>query len=152
MRVYLIQHGKAKSKEEDPARGLTEEGREETRKIAGFFGKKSPEVYVVWHSGKQRARETAEILAEGLGIPRRIMEHSNLAPMDDVKRAARELEGMEHNVVVAGHLPFLSRLTGFLLTGNEEMEPLKFYNSGMVCIEKTETGWQLQWAVTPDFF
>lgn len=152
MRVYLIQHGKAKSKEEDPARGLTVEGREETGQMAEALGKVNPEVYVVWQSGKLRARQTAEILAEGLGIPQRIMEHSNLSPMDDVKIVAGELKGLGHNIAISGHLPFLSRLAGLLLTGSEAAEPIRFRNSGVVCIERNEDGWQLQWAVTPDFF
>ncbi len=33
MRIYLVQHGKAKSKEEDPERSLTIEGIEESTQI-----------------------------------------------------------------------------------------------------------------------
>jgi len=152
MRVYLIQHGKAKSKEEDPERGLSEEGLHETRRTAEAFGRMDPEVYVVWHSGKLRARQTAEIVAEALGIPKRIMEHSNLAPMDDVRIVAKELEGSGHNIAITGHLPFLSKLAGILLTGRDGPEPVQFRNSGIVCLELGEKGWNLPWAVTPDFF
>ena len=31
MRAYLVQHGKAKSAEEDPNRGLTDEGRKDRK-------------------------------------------------------------------------------------------------------------------------
>ena len=34
MRLYLVQHGAAKSEQEDPQRGLTDEGRRTVEKIA----------------------------------------------------------------------------------------------------------------------
>ncbi len=34
MQVYLVQHGLAKSKEEDPARPLTAAGRDEVERVA----------------------------------------------------------------------------------------------------------------------
>ena len=35
MRLYLVQHGEAKSEAEDPERSLTMRGEEETKKISG---------------------------------------------------------------------------------------------------------------------
>ena len=37
MHVYLVQHGKAKTTEEDPTRGLSDEGREDLEHIANFL-------------------------------------------------------------------------------------------------------------------
>jgi phosphohistidine phosphatase len=37
MKLYLVQHGKAKSKEEDPDRPLSMDGLEETKKVASFL-------------------------------------------------------------------------------------------------------------------
>jgi len=37
MRVYLVQHGKAKPAEEDPGRGLTGEGYAEVKQVADFL-------------------------------------------------------------------------------------------------------------------
>ena len=37
MRVYLVQHGQAKSEEEDPQRGLTDKGIGEVEKVADFL-------------------------------------------------------------------------------------------------------------------
>jgi phosphohistidine phosphatase len=34
MKLYLVQHGEAKSEEEDPERSLTIRGEEETRKVS----------------------------------------------------------------------------------------------------------------------
>ena len=63
MRLYLVQHGQAKSEELDPQRGLTEQGVQDVERLAAFLKPLSLAVQVVWHSGKTRAAQTAEILA-----------------------------------------------------------------------------------------
>jgi phosphohistidine phosphatase len=37
MKLYLVQHGEAKREEEDPSRSLTENGRIEVERVAGFL-------------------------------------------------------------------------------------------------------------------
>ena len=63
MRVYLVQHGKAKPAEEDPSRGLTGEGYAEVKQIADFLAGLRITVSLIQHSGKKRAEETAHLLA-----------------------------------------------------------------------------------------
>jgi len=65
LRVYLVRHGKAKSKEEDPERHLTERGAEEVRRVARFLAAAGIQVSKILHSGKTRARQTAEISNQG---------------------------------------------------------------------------------------
>ena len=59
MRIYLVQHGKAKPAEEDPARGLSEEGYLEVKQVADFLAGLRITVSLIQHSGKKRAEETA---------------------------------------------------------------------------------------------
>ena len=66
MELYLVQHGEAKSKTEDPQRPLTKRGRDEVQRVAAFAAKAGLKVSQVRHSGKRRAEETASILAERL--------------------------------------------------------------------------------------
>ncbi len=44
MAYYLVQHGKAHSKEDDPEQGLTEEGIQETLKIAQLLLSKTSKI------------------------------------------------------------------------------------------------------------
>ena len=37
MKIYLVQHAKAASKDADPERSLTEEGRSDIQKVADFI-------------------------------------------------------------------------------------------------------------------
>jgi len=63
MRLYLVQHGKAKSKDEDPDRPLTDQGRNDIKKVAVFLAENAGlKVTSIYHSGKTRARQTAEVL------------------------------------------------------------------------------------------
>ena len=63
MAVYLVQHGKSLTKTEDPGKGLSVDGQRETKHIAGVAKEYQVGVSRIVHSGKKRARETAEILA-----------------------------------------------------------------------------------------
>ena len=54
MKLYLIQHGEAKSEAEDPERSLTSRGEEETRKISGVAKRLSIYPSRIYHSGKKR--------------------------------------------------------------------------------------------------
>ena len=66
MFLYLVQHGEALTKEADPDRPLSEAGRANVEHLAGFLAGRSLRVARVLHSGKTRARQTAEILAAAL--------------------------------------------------------------------------------------
>ena len=57
MNLYLVQHGEAKTKAEDPDRALTDTGKELSEKTACFAAEQA-RVYVdaVFHSGKIRHR------------------------------------------------------------------------------------------------
>jgi phosphohistidine phosphatase SixA len=67
MRVYLVQHGESKSEEEDPQRRLTGEGVRNVQKVAQFLRPLGLKLAAIWHSDKDRARQTAEILAGAVG-------------------------------------------------------------------------------------
>ncbi|MCZ6522899.1 MAG: histidine phosphatase family protein, partial [Alphaproteobacteria bacterium] len=62
MRLYLVQHGEALAKEVDAERRLSADGRRDVRRLAEFLAKSGLRVRKVLHSGKARARETAELL------------------------------------------------------------------------------------------
>ena len=66
--IYLVQHGEAKSKEEDPARSLTEKGRRDVEKVAVWAAQTGLRIEQIRHSGNRRAAETAEIFAEKLNL------------------------------------------------------------------------------------
>lgn len=150
MRLYLMQHGHAKSKEEDPDRPLTEQGRTEVEWVASFLARGAEGRRVrVLHSGKSRARETAELLAASLDEAT-VEETDGLAPMDDPQVWGHRAGALDEGAVLVGHLPHLARLASLLLSGDPDRDLVAFSNGGLVCLDRRDDGgWTLRWSVIP---
>ena len=65
MKLYLVQHGDALAKDIDADRPLSEKGQSDVKRIASFLAGRM-EVSRVMHSGKTRAQQTAELLADSM--------------------------------------------------------------------------------------
>ncbi len=131
MRVYLVRHGKARPKEEDPDRSLSDKGQAEVDRVAGFLAQTDVvRSLPILHSGKTRARQTAEGLARAFEGAR-VEEVEGLAPLDDPAVWAGRLDGPAEGIVLVGHLPHLARLTSLLLTGDPDRETVRFSNAGI---------------------
>ena len=150
MNLYLVQHGQSRPEEEDPERRLTDKGIGEVQKVAKFLSSLKLEVNVVWHSGKPRARQTAELLSEAIGASDRIEQREGLGPKDQVAATKGALEQSGGDVMVVGHLPFLGKLVALLVTGNDENEIVQFQFGSIVCLEQREGGkWKVAWMIRP---
>ena len=151
MRLYLVQHGQAKSEEIDPRRTLTEQGSQDVERLAGFLKALSLAVEQVWHSGKTRAVQTAEILAPTLAGKPKVVEQKGLAPNDPVEPIEAKLGQAQSDLMVVGHLPFLDRLASKLVTGKETAKVCTFQQGGLVCLEPAENNtWTVCWMVIPE--
>lgn len=148
MALYLVQHGKNLPKEEDPDKGLSAEGLAEVERMAALAKGHELTVPAVKHSGKKRARQTAEIFARVLGSGKETQAIKGLGPLDDVTQL--EVRS-EDNVMLVGHLPFMEKLTAHLVAGEADKAPVfKFQNSGIVCLKSDEDkGWYIAWALMP---
>lgn len=149
MEIYLVQHAEAKSKEEDPNRSITERGRQDVLQVSEFAARMGVKAAQIRHSGKTRAEQTASLLGEVLSPSVEIQTDPRLGPLDPVEPIGDELGNAHQNVMLVGHLPFMERLAGYLLTGDAERAVVKFHNAGIVCIVHTEDDWQVDWILTP---
>ena len=151
MKLYLVQHAKAALKQVDPQRPLTEEGRQDIQRVAAFIKPLNLCVDYLWHSGKRRAVQTAEFLAEVVEINKTQTIHDGLGPNDDVTVLRDDLALAQQDVMIVGHLPFLSKLTSLLLAGSESDNTVAFKQGGIVCLSRSdENQWQIDWMVTPE--
>ena len=150
MKLYLVQHAKAASKEADPQRSLTEEGRRDIRKVAEFIKPLNLSVDYLWHSGKTRAQQTAEILADVVEVKKEMTAHEGLSPNDNVSTLRDEIISDRQDIMIVGHLPFMSKLASLLLTGSESSNTVAFKNGGIVCLDYSDDNqWQLDWMIVP---
>ncbi len=150
MKVYLVQHGEAKPETENPQRPLTDKGKEEVKLVARQVATLGIKVSEIFHSDKLRAKETAEILAQFLSPSGSIKEIKGLAPLDEPGIAKSIIDEAQEPLMIVGHLPHLSRLTSLLILGDPQKEIITFRMGGIVCLSKTDTGWTINWILTPD--
>ncbi len=148
MTLYLVQHGLCLEKEKDPNRSLSAEGRAATIKVAQTASNAGVTVPTIYHSGKLRALQTAEIFFEHLKTEK-IEQITGLSPLDNVEEFSNHLQLAEKTMIV-GHLPFMEHLTSYLLTGNQDLTVVKFQNAGIVCLDLNETNnWYIKWTIMP---
>jgi len=151
MKLYLIQHAQAAPKEIDPERTLTDQGRRDIKKIASFIKPMNLCVDYLWHSGKKRAEQTAEILSDVIRINKQQSARDGLGPIDDVTAIKDELNTSQQDIMIVGHLPFLAKLASLLLTGSESANTVAFKQAGIVCLNRNdENPWQLEWMIIPE--
>ena len=150
MSLFLVQHGVSLPKEDDPERGLSESGIADVRRIAQVAKGYEVPVATIFHSGKKRARQTAEIFASFLNPEGGIEKMAGLKPMDDVKPFSINLSP-KSNLMFVGHLPFMEKLTAYLLTGDERRPVFQFQNGGIVCLDTygDQGGWVIKWTLMP---
>lgn len=152
MRLYLMQHGEAKAREEDPQRPLTEAGFNNVKRVALYAANHldiKPRQII--HSGATRAEQTAEILREHLNPADGMKAMEYLNPMDEPEIWAERVSEFKDDLMLVGHLPNIKRLTSLLLCGNPDNAIVNFQNGGIVCLSREESGnWAICWVLLPD--
>ncbi|MCW9024007.1 MAG: phosphohistidine phosphatase SixA [Gammaproteobacteria bacterium] len=151
MKLYLLQHGKAHTAEEDASRSLSQKGVAEITRLAEFLKPKNIAIERILHSGKLRAQQTAEILNKGL-VPTIEPEVSNMInPNDDPKAFAWQHESWDQNTLIVGHLPFLAKLVSMLVVNDENQPLLAFQPGTLVCLERSDNNnWQVCGMIRPE--
>jgi len=153
MKLYLAQHGNAVAKEENPERPLSDLGEQDVRSVASRLGDAGIEVTRVWHSGKTRAVQTAEILARSILSGRKIESVKGISPNDPVAEFASDADVWDEDTLVVGHLPFMSRLVSLLVVGDVGQELVCFSPGSLVCLERDKADrWVIAWMLRPELF
>lgn len=159
--VYFAQHGLAVDKSDDPARPLSDTGVEQTSNIARVLRDNTIPVSHIYHSGKLRAAQTAEIFASVLQLEstsESTTAVNYLSPNDDVIQTAQQL--VVNNALYVGHLPHLENLLDYLICGVEGSDEktsrkmrfnvIKFSNSAVACLQISGKAATLRWFLTTD--
>lgn len=151
MKLYLVQHGDACAKEVDPERPLTEKGEADIDCLARWMQQTGIQVDRVIHSGKRRARQTAERLAAVIA-PGTSLEVSGLMnPNDNPKAFDWQTGSWDRDTLVVGHMPFMARLVSHLLVEDENRLSTGYLPGSAVCLELCQdTHWQMNWMIRPE--
>ena len=151
MIAYLVQHADALSQEENPERPLSVKGQADIRKVAAFISEHQKIIVnSIVHSGKTRARQTAEVLAEFINSQRGVTSEEGLEPLANPILLVNRLNSTKEDIMVVGHLPHLSKLASLLLCQAETKNIVTFQMGGVLCLERVDEGsWSILWMVVP---
>lgn len=149
MHLYLVQHGDALPEDVDPARPLSSQGRTDVERVAALLAGHARGIARVLHSGKTRAEQTAEILARQIGAGAPLQAVSGLNPLDDPEDWAQRVDAATEDVILVGHLPFMSKLISRLLVGDADIGVVAFEPGSVVCLERDDGHWTIAWMLRP---
>ena len=149
MKIYFLRHGEADWPEwdrPDDERPLTRKGRREMKRVAEFLADHEVSPALILSSPLPRAHETAEIVAERLGM--RVSPEPALAPGFDAERLAALLKQYAgRDVLLVGHEPSFSGAIAVLTGGNVKLA--KAAIARVDVDDPAQLSGQLIWLITP---
>jgi len=160
MDLYILRHAIAASREDahfphDSERPLTAKGTAKLRRVVRGMKALGLSFDLILTSPYVRARETAELVADELGVAKKVERTPHLAP-DGNPRALMELVGSRcregESILLVGHEPCLSQLISVLVSGDERTT-ITMKKAGLcrLAIQRPRYGRcaSLEWLLTP---
>jgi phosphohistidine phosphatase len=140
--LFLVHHADAVDPSLDPQRPLTERGQGHAHRLATHAAERGVKPAVIWHSGKLRARQTAEHFWRACNPLAEFSAARNLQPGDPPQWAVDAVTGETRDVMLVGHMPHIARLLA-LLTETAPTAPFPLH--GLVVLQEGATGWTEVW-------
>ena len=147
--LFLVHHGDAVGPDVDPMRPLSDRGRVEVDALAQKASDRGAKPDLIWHSGKLRARQTAEAYLKRCNPLAVFSAARGLQPNDPTNWIVDAVGTETKHILLAGHFPHLPRLLGRLTTGNAEAHPVDFPLNGIVALEDVNGKWVERWRLEP---
>jgi len=148
-RLYVLQHGDAVTKQEDPERPLSPIGCQDVERLAEYLTSKDVLIQRIIHSGKLRAEQSAQIIAEKLAPEVTPEKYSGISPNDDAAIFVKNIDIEKESVLIASHMPFVANLSSILLSGTNAVN-LSFSPGTIACFEHHNDVWSLKCMISPD--
>ena len=142
--IYLVHHSAALGPHEDPQRPLSIAGRMHADRLALLAAAKDAKPSAIWHSGKLRAKQTAESFWRACNPLAELAAIGGLRPDDAPGRIRDLVAGEPRDVMLVGHMPSLPRILRLLTSGSEDGS-LDFPLHGVVALEAEGDRWIERW-------
>jgi phosphohistidine phosphatase len=110
MHVLLVHHAEAVGPAVDPQRPLSAAGRAQAGRLADAVRALEWKPDAIWHSGKLRARQTAEALLRACNPSADFRMVRGLQPDDPPAWIRDQLVAETRRVAVVGHMPHIAAL------------------------------------------
>ena len=162
MELYFLRHGLAQDISEtrgssDERRALTSNGIRQVKKITLGMKKIGLSFDRIFSSPYTRARETAEIVVQGIEKGKKIVVADALVPEGHFGEFSELLKGFrgDQKVLFVGHQPSLGIFISKLLSGKEAMfidvQKGGFCRVDLPAVRKGVRG-ELKWLLSPQLF
>ena len=160
MNIFILRHGIAVERgtegfEKDSERPLTTKGKRQLRKSAEAMKRMKLRFDLILSSPYERARDTAEIVADELKLKKRLRLSDTLKSESNPETMIEEisqLKPMPENLLLVGHEPYLTHLISRLVSANGDLA-IDFKKGGLCKLEVEKLNGaahaQLAWLLTP---
>jgi phosphohistidine phosphatase len=135
MRLALVHHADAVGPDVDPQRPLSSLGHEQAEGLAARTKAAQFSPAAIWHSGKLRARQTAEAFLRACNPFAEFRMVRGLHPDDPPEIIRDALAGESQDLLVVGHMPHIPALLQMLVPGAAQ-----FPAHGLVMLERDDQG------------
>lgn len=160
MDLYILRHAiaverDAEGSKNDFDRPLTSEGEQKLRRITKAMRNLQLSFDLILSSPYVRARETAEIVAAGLVLRKKLQMRDSLGVDGNPRELVAEIRGLApppSSLLLVGHEPFLSNLISLLVTGTLRSRiTLKKAGLCKLTVDEWKVGRcaRLEWLLTP---
>ena len=148
LHVYLVHHGEAVGPDVDIRRPLSAAGRAASERVAAAAAARGIKPLIVWHSGKLRAKQTAEIFWRASNPLAEFSATRDLQPDDPAVWMRDRLRHEPRDVLIAGHFTHLPRLLA-LMRGERGAAMADFPLHGVVSVSTDNEGqtWTEEWRI-----
>jgi len=145
--IFLVHHGDAVGPEVDAMRPLSERGRAAVLLVADEAARRGVKPDCIWHSGKLRARQTAEVFWKVCHPFATLAAERGLQPADPPDWIRDRLFGETRDLMLVGHMPHLERLLGLMTGRDEQTAAGAFPLHGMTALEADGDRWKETWRI-----
>jgi phosphohistidine phosphatase len=147
--IYLVHHADAVGPDLDPQRPLSGRGLQQAEELARLAAGHGVKPQLIWHSGKVRARQTAEILRRRCAQLAPMSAERGLQPTDPPEWMRDRLAGEVGAVMLVGHFPHLPRLLELMIAGPPGGPGAGFPPHGLVTLEPAGERWTEAFRIAP---
>jgi phosphohistidine phosphatase len=145
--IYLVHHGKATDPMVNAQRPLTADGKVAVRELAVYAKDRGAVPVEIWHSGKLRARQTAEAFRAVCNPLAAFSMVRGLQSADPSDIMADRLVWECRNLMLVGHMPHVDRLLRRLVGRIGAEDQIQFPSHGLVALFSNDNGvtWLEAW-------
>ena len=147
MRLYLVHHADAVGPGVDSRRPLSERGRAQAERLAERAATSGCAPAAIWHSGKLRARQTAEAFYRRCSPFADFRMVRGLLPDDPPQHLRDLVAGEPRDILMVGHMPNLRDALRVLAP---DAGPFPLH--GLVALESGDAGrsWKETWRASAE--